>query len=213
MPLNLLNLSALDAVFRLRTSNQFIIIVSFTLHPDGNGLYMLLLFFFNITNHKWLCKFRRLITPGMEFKLFNETLPGSGRVMFEVDGTLGTVCILGRPKGIHDPLASVACRELGYVDGVLLLEGIKHIPKHINIADIYLESIKCVGNESKVRECTYKLLSMHAHPEPFTCDWNQQYRACSYARVFESAQFVCRNKGLNVRCLTKGEQCCYLSCP
>jgi len=159
-----------------------------------------------------------LITPGIEFKLANETAPGSGRVMYEVDGTPGAFCILDTPKGIHDPLASVACRELGYVDGVLLLEEYYSTLKHIlyrlprypdRHAKTYLVSVKCVGNESKVRECSYKLLNNTDNTEDYSwCD----YSSCRYTRHFNRAKYACSNRDLSVRCLGKGEQCCYLSC-
>jgi len=151
----------------------------------------------------------------MEFKLANETAPGSGRVMYEVDGTLGAFCILDTPKSIHDPLASVACRELGYVDGVMLLEEhystleyiVYQLPRYPDRhAETYLRSVKCVGNENKVRECTYQLLNNTDKTRPVTtCDDARSYRACVYQRYYTSAQYTCSNKDLSVRCLTKGE--------
>ena len=122
--------------------------------------------------------------------LANVTSPGNGRVMYKLDGTPGAICMLDSLNGIQHPLAKVACRELGYVDGVLLLE--EHyrtwnrtkyrLPRYPDRhAETYLVSVKCVGNESKVRECSYELLNGTDKASPDTCD-SRSYRTCAYQR-------------------------------
>jgi len=151
----------------------------------------------------------------MEFKLINGTVPGSGRVVYELEGDPGAFCMLNTPSDIHDPLAIVTCRELGYVDGVLLLEKDYRTSEHIvyrlpiypdgRRVKNYLRSVKCVGNESKFRDCTYELLNTTDIAWPTCANAGSDYRACLYRRMYDSVQYRCSNKDLSVRCLTKGD--------
>jgi len=154
------------------------------------------------------------------------TASGSGRVVYEMDGTPGAFCQLHVTNNIHDPLAIVACRELGYVDGVLMLEEHYRTLNHIKYrsprypdrqADNFLGYVKCVGNESKVLECPFKFLSGVDYPSMYDflepCDTSTCYRERAYQGIYgRNVNSSCRHKDLSVRCLTAGDQCCYTAC-
>jgi len=149
----------------------------------------------------------------MEFKLINVTVPGSGRVVYELEGDPGAFCLLNTPSDIHDPLAIAACRELGYVDGVLLLEEDYRTSERIQYqlprypdrhANTFLGSVKCVGNESMVRDCAYELLDRSDYAED-PCTPRMYYKECAYARAYAGrAKSTCQYKDLSVRCHASG---------
>ena len=88
----------------------------------------------------------RLVSPGMSLS--------SGRVEVLYNGTWGTIC--DDSWDLQD--AAVVCRQLGY-DGALSAPGEAAFGQ--GTGQIWLDDVKCVGNETLIAQCNHSGWGVH----------------------------------------------------
>ncbi len=79
---------------------------------------------------------------------------GAGRVEIFYNGRWGTIC--DDSWGINN--AKVACRQLGYYDGLKALEGWQ-VPD--GSGQIWLDHVACSGNEQNLTSCAHRAWGVH----------------------------------------------------
>lgn len=80
--------------------------------------------------------------------------PTSGRVELLFNGTWGTIC--DTSWNLKD--ADVVCHQLGY-DGALSAPGNATFGQ--GAGHIWLDDVKCVGNETSVSQCSHRGWGVH----------------------------------------------------
>jgi hypothetical protein len=79
--------------------------------------------------------------------------PDAGRLEVFHDGQWGTVC----ENGFNDVAATVTCRSLGFGYGEL----INGDPYHTRNGTIWLDDVRCRGNEASILECSHSGWGQH----------------------------------------------------
>ena len=97
--------------------------------------------------------------------------PSSGRVEVFYNGTWGTIC--DNSWDLQD--ANIICRDLGY-DGALSAPGDAAFGQ--GTGQIWLDDVKCVGNETMIAQCSHRGWGVHS------------------CRHHEDAGVVCRTAGM-----------------
>ena len=82
-------------------------------------------------------------------------LPSSGRVEVFNNGTWGTIC--DNSWDLQD--ANIVCRDLGY-DGALSAPGDAAFGQ--GTGQIWLDDVKCVGNETMIAQCSHGGWGVHS---------------------------------------------------
>ena len=80
--------------------------------------------------------------------------PSSGRVEVLFNGTWGTIC--DNSWDLQD--ANIVCNELGY-DGALSASGDAAFGQ--GTGQIWLDNVKCVGNETMIAQCSHGGWGVH----------------------------------------------------
>ena len=88
------------------------------------------------------------LVPGSLLRLADGNWIGEGRVEIFHDGAWGTIC--DDDWDIQD--ARVVCRELGFSEAVIALT---HAWFGAGSGNIWLESVRCLGNESSIGNCPH----------------------------------------------------------
>jgi hypothetical protein len=78
----------------------------------------------------------------------------AGRVEIFYNGQWGTIC--DDSWGIND--AKVACRKLGYSNGLKALQG-SEVPD--GSGQIWLDDVACTGNEQSLASCSHRGWGVH----------------------------------------------------
>ncbi|XP_052793656.1 neurotrypsin-like [Mya arenaria] len=134
---------------------------------------------------------------GFSFALVNGTGNDNGLVVFTVDDKEGAICLRDSVTEERQKLAAIVCKQLGYGNGGLLLNGTdaeneftarKLFPGK---SDMFITKIKCKGNESSLAECTFRILEgRYDFPEDWIsitldgCESSSCYRTRSYNRGY-----------------------------
>ncbi|WAQ98303.1 SRCR1-like protein [Mya arenaria] len=111
---------------------------------------------------------------GFVFSLVNGTDNGNGLVVFTVDDKNGAICVRDSVIGERQKLAAILCKQLGYGNGSLLLNGteadndvvgMERFPGKLNM---FITKVECTGNENSITECTFRIVEDWS---TFTEDW------------------------------------------
>ncbi|XP_052795723.1 neurotrypsin-like isoform X2 [Mya arenaria] len=111
---------------------------------------------------------------GFSFALVHGTDKDNGLVVFTVDDKEGAICLRDSVTEERQKLAAIVCKQLGYGNGGLLLNGTdaenEVIAREVfpGESDLFITKIECNGNESSLAECTFRILERNF---PFTEDW------------------------------------------
>ncbi|XP_050402775.2 neurotrypsin [Patella vulgata] len=87
------------------------------------------------------------INDGANYRLVGGSDKQRGRVEFRYDGVWGAFCDVA----VNQKIAQVACRQLGYVDGIRM-SGIKY--QTDNNTPFWFTRLGCFGNETTLFTCT-----------------------------------------------------------
>ena len=81
------------------------------------------------------------------YRLADGASSNEGRLEMSVNNQWGTVCYYG----FTDMSARVACRSMGYIDGI---QHIMSIPR--GSGPVFLSGVSCAGNESAIHNCMHE---------------------------------------------------------
>ena len=114
---------------------------------------------------------------------------GTGRVEVFYDGQWGTICDDG--WDLRD--ARVACRQLGYADAVIDLDGSQVPP---GSGRIWLDNVACTGKEKDITACSINGLGnadcSHSEDAGVECSRTGKARVGTFAMQYDSG-VSCKN--------------------
>ncbi|XP_052795720.1 scavenger receptor cysteine-rich type 1 protein M130-like [Mya arenaria] len=111
---------------------------------------------------------------GFAFALVNGTDKGNGLVEITLDDKKGAICLRHSRIQERQKIAAIVCKQLGYGDGSLLLNGtdvdneVALMQQFPGKLEMFITNVKCNGNESSLAECTFRILEDWSS---FTEDW------------------------------------------
>ena len=128
-------------------------------------------FFINFYVHKTKCKINYekakcyyyynyyfYFTVGASLRLVGGASPAEGILQIFIEGFWGTVC----RRGWGRKSADVACRLLGYTRSIETVDSFKYLSSEIGSSPIWLDDVKCNGDERSLLDCPHGPIGTHA---------------------------------------------------
>ena len=96
-------------------------------------------------------------------------------------GIWGTIC----DDGWDDIDATVVCRELGFLNGIRV-----QLPFQLSFGPMQLTQVECMGNESKLLQCSHNEVGNCSQAAAVWCDGvNGMYLSIIYVCLFNHRTF------------------------